>query len=139
MQLLSPATADASRRCALLVASPLPRPPARPWQGACRTLGQAPKGWPLCNTRATADVARQYRAVLEILSGFPYRADLVGGPPAAVLHPLRRLYLLPAEEVEHPLDEESGGVRVVRRQRAVGEEVLLTGIEKQLSVLGLVN
>jgi hypothetical protein len=51
----------------------------------------------------------------------------------------RTLRLLSAEEVEHPLGEECGGVRVVRRQLAVGEKVLFAGVEEQLCVLGLVN
>src|SRR5215471_2394299 len=36
--------------------------------------------------------------------------------------------LRPAEEAEHPLSEECGGVRVVRWQRAVDEQVLVAGI-----------
>jgi hypothetical protein len=45
-----------------------------------------------------------------------YRADVAGSLPLAELHPLRTLCLLPAEEAEHPLGEECGGVRVVGRQ-----------------------
>jgi hypothetical protein len=33
----------------------------------------------------------------------------------------------PAEEAEHSLSQERGGVRIVRRQRAVGEIVLAAG------------
>jgi len=48
--------------------------------------------------------------------------------------------LLPGpEEVEHSLNEEGGGGRVVRRQRAVGEIVLVARVEEQLCILGLVN
>jgi len=39
------------------------------------------------------------------------------------------------EEVEHPAGEERSGLRVVRRQRAVGEVVLITGVEEQLGVV----
>lgn len=42
-----------------------------------------------------------------------------------------------AEEVEHPLDQVRGGVRVVGRQRAVGEIVLVAGAEEQFGVAGL--
>jgi hypothetical protein len=31
------------------------------------------------------------------------------------------------EEVEHPLDQDCGGIRVVRRQGAVGEIVVVAG------------
>jgi hypothetical protein len=41
----------------------------------------------------------------------------------------------PAEEVEHPAGEERRGRRIVRRQRAVGEVVLITGVEEQLGVV----
>jgi hypothetical protein len=39
--------------------------------------------------------------------------------------------LPPAEEVELLPGEECGGVRVIRRQRVAGEQVLLAGVEKQ--------
>src|ERR1017187_8878816 len=44
-----------------------------------------------------------------------------------------------AEEGEDPLDQEGGGVRVVGRQRAVGEVVLVAGVQEQLCVLGLLD
>jgi hypothetical protein len=44
-------------------------------------------------------------------------------------------FLDPAEEVEHPAGEEHRGCRIVRRQRAVGEVVLITGVEEQLGVV----
>src|SRR5580693_7507830 len=44
-----------------------------------------------------------------------------------------------AEEAEHPLDQQGGGVPVVGRQRAVGEIVLIAGIEEQFPVLGLLH
>src|SRR3954447_13709540 len=53
---------------------------------------------------------------------------------------LRKTWPLPrSKEIEHPLLQECGGVRVVRRQGAVGEVVLVAGIEKQLRVLGLLD
>ena len=42
-----------------------------------------------------------------------------------------------AEEVEHPLDQVRGGVRVVGRQRVVGEIVLVAGVEEQFRLAGL--
>ena len=48
-----------------------------------------------------------------------------------------RLELVGAEEVEDALGEEGGGVGVVGGQRAVGEVVLVAGVEEQLGVLGL--
>jgi len=42
--------------------------------------------------------------------------DTRSAVPPVKLHPLGRLRLPPAEEVEHPLGEERGGVRVVGRQ-----------------------
>jgi hypothetical protein len=44
-------------------------------------------------------------------------------------------FLDPAEEVEHPAVEERSDLRVVQRQRAVGEVVLITGVEGQLGVV----
>src|SRR4249920_2024439 len=44
-------------------------------------------------------------------------------------------FLDPAEEVEHPAGQECSGLRIVGRQRAVGEVVLITGVEEQLGVV----
>ena len=43
------------------------------------------------------------------------------------------------EEVQDALGEQRGGVRVVGRQRAVRELVLVAGVEEQLRVLGLLD
>ena len=56
----------------------------------------------------------------------PYQVNDAAATNGLLCH--RTLRLPPAEEVEHPLGKECGGVRVIRRQRAVGEQVLLTGI-----------
>ena len=48
---------------------------------------------------------------------------------------LARGFLDPAEKVEHSAGEERSGRRIVRRQRAVGEVVLITGVEEQLGVV----
>ncbi len=45
--------------------------------------------------------------------------------------------LASSEEVEHPLCEQRGGARIVRRQRTVGEEVLVAGVEEEFRVVGL--
>jgi len=39
-------------------------------------------------------------------------------------------FLDPAEEVQHSAGEERSGFWIVRRQRAVGEVVLITGVEE---------
>jgi hypothetical protein len=63
--------------------------------------------------------------------------------PVLLISPARTLApadLLPClEEVEDPLGKKCGGVRVVRRQGAIGEIVLIAGIKEQLCVLGLIN
>src|SRR5437016_2911212 len=43
------------------------------------------------------------------------------------------------QEIEHPLPQEGGCVRVVGRQRAIGEVVLVARVEEQLAVLGLLD
>src|SRR5215813_9090799 len=50
-----------------------------------------------------------------------------------------RVGLAGAEEVEDALGEEGGGVWVVGGERAVGEVVLVAGVEEQLGVLGLAD
>jgi 4-carboxymuconolactone decarboxylase len=70
--------------------------------------------------------------------------------PGAELEPVRkpgrdkcsrrcRDYSSRTEEVEHAPGEQCGGIGVVGRQRAVGEVVLVAGVEEQLGVLGLLD
>src|SRR5580700_8104264 len=47
--------------------------------------------------------------------------------------------LIAAEEVEHAPGEQCGGIGIIGRQRAVGEVVLVAGVEEQLRVLGLLD
>src|SRR6202011_146988 len=43
------------------------------------------------------------------------------------------------EGIRQPVPQESGSVRVVRWQRAVREVVLVTGVEEELPILGLID
>lgn len=42
----------------------------------------------------------------------------------------------PVEEGQHPLGEQRRGGGIVRREREVGEEVFLPGVEEQLGLVG---
>ena len=75
-----------------------------------------------------------------------HRCQSGGGPQDRVSHPENLtagprggVRLSRSEEPEHPLGEQCRRVRVVGRQRAVGEQVLVAGVDEQLGVVGLLR
>jgi len=64
-------------------------------------------------------------------------AGQVGTGSGTKIHIDPRALAPAAEEVEHPLCEQRGGGRVVGGQRAVGEIVLVAGVEEKLRVVRL--
>ena len=62
----------------------------------------------------------------------------MGAPPSSSAGAARRLMALLAQwrqQGQQPVEDELGGVRVVRGKRAVGEQVLVTWVEEELAAV----